>query len=52
MLVEVESYTVPHFKALVYANMELSGLECGKPTHTEISKLPHYFACMKQISER
>ena len=29
MLVEIEGHTVPHFKAPVYAKMELWGLECG-----------------------
>ena len=29
MLVEIESHTVPHFKAPVYAKVELWGLECG-----------------------
>ena len=29
ILVEVEGYTVPHFKAPVYVKMELWGLECG-----------------------
>ena len=29
MLVEIEGHTVPHFKALVYAKVELWGLECG-----------------------
>ena len=26
---EIEGHTVPHFKAPVYAKMELWGLECG-----------------------
>ena len=29
MLVEVESYTVPHFKAPVNAKMGPGGLKCG-----------------------
>ena len=29
MLVEIEGHTVPHFKAPVYAKMELWGPECG-----------------------
>ena len=29
MLVEIEGHTVPHFKAPVYAKVELWGLECG-----------------------
>ena len=29
MLAEIEGHTVPHFKAPVYANMELLGPECG-----------------------
>ena len=29
MPVEIESYTVPHFKAPINAKVELWGLECG-----------------------
>ena len=29
MLVEIEDHTVPHFKAPVYAKIELWGPECG-----------------------
>ena len=29
MLVKIESHTVPHFKAAVYAKMELWGFESG-----------------------
>ena len=29
MLVETDGHTVPHFKATVYAKMELSGPDCG-----------------------
>ena len=29
MQVEIEGHTVPHFKAPVYAKMELRGHECG-----------------------
>ena len=28
MLVKIEGHTVPHFKAQIYAKMELLGLEC------------------------
>ena len=36
---EVEGYTVPHFKAPVYAKMELLGLECGSTFSIQTSLL-------------
>ena len=39
MLVEIEGHKVPHFKAPVYAKVELWGLECGGIFSIQISLL-------------
>ena len=39
MLVEVEDYTVPHFKAPVYAKMELLGLKFDSTFSVQTSLL-------------
>jgi len=39
MLVETDGHTVPHFKAPVYAKMELWGPECGGTLSIQTSLL-------------
>ena len=39
MLVEIEGHTVPHFKAPVYAKMELWGIECSGTSSIQTSLL-------------
>ena len=39
ILIEIEGQTVPHFKALIYARVELCGLQCGDNLRIETSLL-------------